>query len=275
MLFRSHLTFVFTGFGYDNPEDLTFSYFLENQSKEWSPYMKEREIVFTGLTPGSYTFMVRARNKYGLIGNTAEYHFVVKPPFWKTPWFYIPALILFVFAFIMIIRIRERNLIREKIKLEKIVDERTRDVVEQKDEIARQRDVVTYQKKEITDSIHYAERIQRAVLPEDKILKDKFHDYFVLFRPKDIVSGDFYWMSYKNDHVIFTAADCTGHGVPGAFMSMLGVSFLNKIVNESGIVSPGEILNSLRSNIVTALKQEDSLETTRDEIGRASCRERV
>jgi serine phosphatase RsbU (regulator of sigma subunit) len=267
----NHLTFVFTGFSYDNPEGLEFSYFLENQSKEWSPYIHEREVVFSGLTPGNYVFKVKARNKYGVTGETAEYRFVIKPPFWQTPWFYIPAMILFVFIIIMIIRIRERNLVREKIKLEQIVDERTREVVEQKDEIARQRDVVTYQKKEITDSIHYAERIQRAVLPEDKILKDRFRDYFVLFRPKDIVSGDFYWMSYKNDHVIFTAADCTGHGVPGAFMSMLGVSFLNKIVNESGIVNPSEILNSLRSNVITALKQEGTFETTKDGMDIALC----
>jgi serine phosphatase RsbU (regulator of sigma subunit) len=233
--------------------------------------MKERQIVFSGLNPGEYIFKVKAFNKYGIEGNTAEYPFVIRPPFWQTPWFYIPALILLVVAVIMIIRIRERNLIKEKIRLEKIVEERTREVVEQKNEIERQRDVVTYQKKEITDSIHYAERIQRAVLPDDKILREKIGEYFVLFRPKDIVSGDFYWMNYKNDHVIFTAADCTGHGVPGAFMSMLGVSFLNKIVNELGIVQPAEILNNLRTNIITALKQEGTFETTKDGMDIALC----
>jgi ligand-binding sensor domain-containing protein/serine phosphatase RsbU (regulator of sigma subunit) len=268
---EKHLTFSFTGFYYNNPDDLEFSYYLENQSKEWSPFSKVREVVFSALAPGKYIFKVKARNKYGVEGETTEYSFEIKPPFWQTPWFFIPALILFVFIIIMIIRIRERNLIKEKVKLEKIVEERTREVVEQKDEIARQRDVVTYQKKEITDSIHYAERIQRAVLPEDKIMKDRFSDYFVLFRPKDIVSGDFYWMSFKNDHVIFTAADCTGHGVPGAFMSMLGVSFLNKIVNESGIVNPDEILNSLRANIISALRQEGTFETTKDGMDIALC----
>ena len=267
----NHLTFVFTGFSYDKPDGLEFSYYLENQSKEWSPYNKDREVVFSGLTPGNYIFKVKAKNKYGIIGNTAEYPFVIKPPFWQTPWFYIPALILIVFIIIMIIRIRERNLIEEKIRLEKIVEERTREVVEQKNEIERQRDVVTYQKKEITDSIHYAERIQRAVLPDERILKEKIGDYFVLFRPKDIVSGDFYWMNFKNDHVVFTAADCTGHGVPGAFMSMLGVSFLNKIVNELGTVNPSEILNSLRKNIITALKQEGTFETTKDGMDIALC----
>ncbi|TAL71175.1 MAG: hypothetical protein EPN88_05930 [Bacteroidetes bacterium] len=267
----NHLTFDFTGFCYHNPEDLEFSYYLENQSKEWSPYSQNREVVFSGLTPGSYTFKVKARNKFDLEGNTSEFHFVINPPFWQTPWFYIPASILFVFLLITFIRIRERNLIKEKVKLEKIVEERTREVVEQKDEIERQRDVVTYQKKEITDSIHYAERIQRAVLPEDNILRGSFEDYFILFRPKDIVSGDFYWMSFKNDHIVFAAVDCTGHGVPGAFMSMLGVSFLNKIVNESGIVQPSEILQSLRENIISSLKQEGSFEGTKDGMDISLC----
>ena len=176
-----------------------------------------------------------------------------------------------MFLIITIIRIRIRNLIKEKEKLEKIVEERTKEVVEQKDEIARQRDVVTYQKKEITDSIQYAETIQLAVLPEVRILKNNFEGYFVLFRPKDIVSGDFYWMSLKKGHVIFTAADCTGHGVPGAFMSMLGVSFLNKIVNESGVVRPSEILNDLRKNIISALKQKGSFETSKDGMDIAMC----
>jgi serine phosphatase RsbU (regulator of sigma subunit) len=176
-----------------------------------------------------------------------------------------------VLFIIIIVRLRERNLIKEKVKLEKIVVERTREVVEQKDEIEKQRDVVMYQKKEITDSIHYAKRIQTAVLPDDKILKDTFADYFVLFRPKDIVSGDFYWMSSKNENVIFTAADCTGHGVPGAFMSMLGVSFLNKIVNESGIVQPSEILKHMRENVIIALKQEGTFETTKDGMDISLC----
>jgi ligand-binding sensor domain-containing protein/serine phosphatase RsbU (regulator of sigma subunit) len=267
----NHLTFGFTGFSYHNPDELEFTYFLEKQSKEWSPFSSNREIQFSGLTPGSYVLKVKARNKYGITGDPCEYSFTIKPPFWQTPWFIIPSSVVFIVVIILIMRVRERNLIKEKIKLEKIVEERTREVVEQKDEIAKQRDIVTYQKKEITDSIHYAERIQRAVLPEDSILKSTFKDYFVLFRPKDIVSGDFYWMSLKNDHLVFTAADCTGHGVPGAFMSMIGVSFLNKIVNESGIVQPSEVLQLLRKNIITALKQEGAVETSKDGMDIALC----
>jgi ligand-binding sensor domain-containing protein/serine phosphatase RsbU (regulator of sigma subunit) len=268
---NNHLTFTFTGLSYYNPDELQFSYFLENQSKEWSPYSSDRDVLFSGLTPGSYNFKVRSKNKFGLTGNIAEYKFIINPPFWQTPWFLIPSLILFIILIIVIMRIRERKLIREKIKLEKIVDERTKEVVEQKDEIARQRDVVTYQKKEITDSIQYAERIQRAVLPVETVLKNRVSDYFILFRPKDIVSGDFYWMAEKADHLVFTAADCTGHGVPGAFMSMLGVSFLNKIVNEEGVVQPDQILNSLREEIIASLKQEGTVDTNKDGMDIALC----
>jgi ligand-binding sensor domain-containing protein len=250
----NHVTFEFTGFSFLNPEDLMFSYSLEPQSKEWAPYSPNREFQFPGLSPGNYSFKVKARNKYGIEGEMAVFRFIIKPPFWQTKWFIISSSVFIIFIIIVVVRLRIRNLINEKIKLENIVKERTRQVVEQKDEIERQRDVVTYQKKEITDSIHYAERIQQAVLPEEKILKKTFSDYFIILRPKDIVSGDFYWMTEKNNHIVFTAADCTGHGVPGAFMSMLGVSFLNKIVNESGIVKPSAILTSLRENIISALK---------------------
>jgi serine phosphatase RsbU (regulator of sigma subunit) len=267
----NHLTFEVTGFSFHNPEDLMFSYYLEPQSKEWAPYSSIREIQFPGLTPGSYSFKVKARNKYGTVGKMAEFKFIIKPPFWQTTWFIISSSFILLIMIIIFVRLRVRNLIMEKIKLENIVEERTREVVEQKDEIARQRDVVTYQKKEITDSIHYAERIQQAVLPEEKILKKTFSDYFIILRPKDIVSGDFYWMTEKNNHVVFTAADCTGHGVPGALMSMLGVSFLNKIVNESGIVKPSAILTSLRENIISALKQEGSLKASKDGMDIALC----
>jgi ligand-binding sensor domain-containing protein/serine phosphatase RsbU (regulator of sigma subunit) len=268
---ENHITFDFTGFSFHNPEELVFSYLLEPQSKEWSPYMSNREIPFSGLAPGKYSFKVRAMNKFGIIGDPSEFSFVIKPPFWKTKWFLGSSGLLFIFLMISTVRIREKNLIKEKVRLEKIVAERTQEVVEQRDEITRQRDLVTNQKKEITDSINYAETIQLAVLPEEKILEKNFDDHFILYMPKDIVSGDFYWMSRRKNDIVFTAADCTGHGVPGAFMSMLGVSFLNKIVNESGIVEPSQILTQLRDNIISALKQKGSLRESKDGMDIAIC----
>ena len=117
--------------------------------------------------------------------------------------------------------------------------------------------------KNITDSIAYAKRIQDAVVPRTEILRDSLPDYFLFWRPKETVSGDFYWMKRAGDILIFTIADCTGHGVPGAFMSMMGVAFLNEIcakIDES--VQPSDVLEQLRSLVITTLKQknEDILE---------------
>jgi len=118
-----------------------------------------------------------------------------------------------------------------------------------------QRDQIAYQKKHITDSIQYAKKIQTAILPSLELFTDKV-EHFVLFKPRDIVSGDFYWVEEIDDKLIIIAADCTGHGVPGAFMSMLGVSMLNEIVLNERITRPDLILNALRDRVIDALKQE-------------------
>jgi serine phosphatase RsbU (regulator of sigma subunit) len=118
-----------------------------------------------------------------------------------------------------------------------------------------QRDQIAYQKKHITDSIEYAERIQRAILPSLELFTDQM-EHFVIFKPRDIVSGDFYWVEQVDGKFVIIAADCTGHGVPGAFMSMLGVSLLNEIVLTKRITAPDVILNLLRAKIIEALKQE-------------------
>jgi serine phosphatase RsbU (regulator of sigma subunit) len=118
-----------------------------------------------------------------------------------------------------------------------------------------QRDQIAYQKKHITDSINYAKKIQTAILPSMELFSDKL-DHFVLFKPRDIVSGDFYWVEEVGRQLVIIAADCTGHGVPGAFMSMLGISLLNEIVLEKGIHRPDQILNLLRQKIIESLKQE-------------------
>ena len=127
-----------------------------------------------------------------------------------------------------------------------------------------QKQIVEGKNIEITDSINYAKRIQKAVLQaEERDLKN-FPNHFILFKPKDIVSGDFYWMLEKNDDIYITAADCTGHGVPGAFMSMLGIAFLNEITAQNESHSPAEILNQLRFKIIKELGQKGELGESRD-----------
>lgn len=109
---------------------------------------------------------------------------------------------------------------------------------------------------EVTDSIRYARGIQNALLPREDILKSMLSDYFLLWKPRDIVSGDFYWMKKQGDLLLFAICDCTGHGVPGAFMSMLGMAFLNDITADAGNnIKPSDILEQLRRKVITSLKQ--------------------
>ncbi|MBN1387156.1 MAG: DUF4154 domain-containing protein [Bacteroidales bacterium] len=150
------------------------------------------------------------------------------------------------------------------------LEEKNRTILAQKDEIEKQRDIaesqrdqIAYQKKHITDSIMYAKRIQTALLPSLELFSDEF-EHFVLYKPLDIVSGDFYWVSKKEELQIIIAADCTGHGVPGAFMSMLGVTMLNEIVNGRDITRPDEILNILRDEIIHSLKQSIEEDRVKD-----------
>jgi two-component system, sensor histidine kinase LadS len=145
---------------------------------------------------------------------------------------------------------KQKILETQKEVLETQVLERTAEIVEQKH-------VIEEKNKDITDSISYAKTIQEAILPDKEIKYRIFPDAFVLFKPKDIVSGDFYWFAEKNGKRIIAACDCTGHGVPGALMSMIGNNILNQIVNEKGITSPAEILNILHKEIYKALKQAD------------------
>lgn len=113
------------------------------------------------------------------------------------------------------------------------------------------------QKEEITDSIRYAKRIQNAILPPEDYVTESLPEHFILFKPRDIVSGDFYWAAQKGRELVVVAADCTGHGVPGAFMSILGVTFLNEIIGKTQMKTAGEMLDKLRDNIVKSLHQKN------------------
>jgi serine phosphatase RsbU (regulator of sigma subunit) len=157
------------------------------------------------------------------------------------------------------------------------LEEKNRLISAQKDEIQKQkeiaenqRDLIAYQKKHITDSIHYAKRIQTALLPSLELFSDEI-EHFVLYKPRDIVSGDFYWVAKIDGQQVVIAADCTGHGVPGAFMSMLGVSLLNEIILNKKIVQPDQILNVLREYIIHSLKQAVQTSGIKDGLDMCVC----
>jgi serine phosphatase RsbU (regulator of sigma subunit) len=138
-------------------------------------------------------------------------------------------------------------------------------------EISQQRDVIEEKNKDIVSSIHYAQRIQKALLASDQLLDKHLPEHFVLYKPKDIVSGDFYWGELVNSKFILCTGDCTGHGVPGAFMSLLGVSFLNEIVKEKKITRPDLVFNHLRDDIIKVLNPEGTHDEGKDGMDAVLC----
>jgi ligand-binding sensor domain-containing protein/serine phosphatase RsbU (regulator of sigma subunit) len=261
---KNHISFDFVGIYLKNPAKVVFKYKLEPHEKEWSPISKNTTVTYPGLTDQDFTFSVCASVDGIHWSIPLEYAFTINPPFYKTWWFLVLVGIVLLLALVVFIRWRELKLRKEKIHLEEVVCQRTAEVVAQKHEIEKQ-------KEEITDSITYAQRIQRAVLPGFENLEKNTADCFILFKPRDIVSGDYYWIERFENNLIVAAADCTGHGVPGAFMSMLGVSFMNKIVREQHVESPDKILGLMRENVIGSLKQGDHEGSTKDGMDMSIC----
>jgi len=255
-----------------------YQYFVEGLMNNWSSWSQNQDINLI-VESGKYILHVRSKDIWGNRSEIKSLKFTIKPPFTESNLFYalIGASIIVMFLFIS--KLRERKHIRDKKILEHKVKERTVEIQEkaeeietQRDEITVQRDRILQQKEEITDSITYAKRIQNAVLPMQDHFQQAFSDHFILFKPRDIVSGDFYWIAEDKDKLYFTAADCTGHGVPGAFMSMLGVASLNEIFgNENNHLTAGRILELLREKIKFSLHQTGKEGENKDGMDMAMC----
>jgi ligand-binding sensor domain-containing protein/serine phosphatase RsbU (regulator of sigma subunit) len=241
---RNRIIFDFLSICLVNPAAVKYQFMLVGADGDWVSTDQTRA-MYSSLGPGRYTFRVRASNNYGYWNEKpVELSFTIRPPFFQTPWFILLSILTVMTAVYAYVKLRERNLLREKEVLEEKVEERTAEVVTKSIELEEKN-------RDITASIRYAERIQRAMLPPENY----FNDTFILFMPKDIVSGDFYWMYDSGDKQYIAIVDCTGHGVPGAFMSIIGHNSLNKIVKENGIRQPSEILDHLNIEVVHALLQ--------------------
>ncbi len=169
----------------------------------------------------------------------------------------------------------------KNIELSQLVQEITsqRDEIEtQRDEIITQRDrvseqnkIISKQNRDIKDSINYAKKIQNAVLPQNELLQKILNNFFIIYKPKDVVSGDFYWVAEVDKYKVIVVADCTGHGVPGGFMSMLGVSFLNEIILKDKILQASKIIHTLRKYIIYSLKQQGNIGEQADGMDLSVC----
>ncbi len=254
---KNHLTFEFTGVSLTSPGSINYSYMLEGFDDGWSPITNGNDATYANLPPGNYVFKVRAGYGSEIWENTpVEFRFRVKPPFYRTTWFYLLCGIIAAGIAYSYYTIRRANV----------------QITRQKGEIEKQKDVIEKKNREMLDSINYASTIQSAILPSDELWRQLLPDSFVLYMPKDIVSGDFYWLANREDEVFFAAVDCTGHGVPGALMSIIGANGLNQAVNEHGLSEPAEILSYLNESVNESLRKAERTDYVKDGMDIALCR---
>jgi serine phosphatase RsbU (regulator of sigma subunit) len=233
-----------------------YQYYLEKIMSDWSKWSGS-STIFLMPPPGDHIINFRARDMWGNISETKSLRFTIKAPFTQTTAFYVIILTIILLIILIVARFREKQLKKENLLLEEKVRERTKEI--------------QAQKEEITSSIEYASRIQMALLPMEDLYKNNFSDHFILYKPRDIVSGDFYWIGEDGNHIYFTVADCTGHGVPGAFMSTLGISTLNEIITNRRDINAANVLNLLRNKIKTSLHQTGKEGETADGMDIAFC----
>jgi ligand-binding sensor domain-containing protein/serine phosphatase RsbU (regulator of sigma subunit) len=259
------ITVSFSAINFSAPDKVYYSTFMENLDNDWSKFNTLREVTYN-LRDGKYKFNLISVNKDGMSQEVpASFEISIKKPVWRTWWFILG--VLSAVTGIIVLIIRERDKAQKKIQeyLETELAARTSIVVKQKEEIE-------LQNIGITDSINYAKRIQSNILPDINKLKESFNDAFVLFHPRDIVSGDFYWFDkLEEDKFVIVCADSTGHGVPGAFMSMIGSTLLQDIVTRKRISKPSQILTLLDKQIFSTLNQNVELGVSNDGMDMVVC----
>jgi ligand-binding sensor domain-containing protein/serine phosphatase RsbU (regulator of sigma subunit) len=261
----------FIGVSLKEPTLVTYQYKLEGYD-QWSDISKSTSVIYNHLTEGEYTFVLNASSGDGTVSEKPlTISIIIKKPLWKKWWFYVVIVSSLILLTFLYIKRREHRFLIERQMLEEKVRERTKEIQQQKNEIELQRDLIDKKNASITSSIQYASHIQNAVLPPCELIEKLFPDSFIMSRPKDIVSGDFYWLTEKDGKIVFTVADCTGHGVPGAFMSLLGITLLNEIVNVQGITQSDAIVTILRERVIHSLQQSRKDITTLDGIDIVLC----
>lgn len=254
---NNNLTFNFIGVHLQSLNHIKYQYKLEGMDPDWSSINERTEATYGNLPSGDYIFKVKAMNQSGIWSKTFEYGFEVRPPWWQTWWFRALVIILIFTGIVIYIKWREKSLKQRQKELVIKVNEATQEIKDQKH-------LIEEKHKEITDSINYAERIQHSFLATKEVLDENLKDYFILFKPKAIVSGDFYWASkLHNGNFVYVTADSTGHGVPGAIMSIANIACLKESITE-GKTEANEILNETRKLIIEYLKNDGSTEGGKD-----------
>ncbi|TAD95504.1 MAG: hypothetical protein EAZ97_15375 [Bacteroidetes bacterium] len=274
---QSVFTLDFVALNFTQSNKNQYAYKLEGFEKEWNFVSTQRSATYTSLPAGTYTFRVKASNNDGIWNEKgANLIIQITPPFWETWWFRLSVISIILGASLAFYKIRMNEVRKTNQKLEKKVQEKTRQIQQAyeeiqvtneelhqtQEEIISQRDLLESKNsllEEYTDkigkSIGAAKLIQKAILPSKDKMKKLFEDHFVLFSPKDIVSGDFWWADEISGKKYLIVADCTGHGVSGAMLTMIGSALLDRIIRLMNIHNPAEILEMLHLEINLLLQQ--------------------
>ncbi|MGE0635283.1 MAG: two-component regulator propeller domain-containing protein [Bacteroidia bacterium] len=253
---RNHLTFDFVGISLTNPHEIAYQYYLKPFENDWQRITYQNKKDYTNLPPGEYEFFVKSGTEEDIVNaKPVSFKFVIEPPFYQRWWFFLIIALVVAAAIYSYVSIRRANW----------------QITRQKEEISLQKDIIEHKNRDITDSINYAKTLQEAVLPPQQVFKKYLKDTFILYMPKDIVSGDFYWVEKRGDNVLLSVVDCTGHGVPGAFMSIIGHNGLNQAVNEHRLLKPSIILNYLNLSVNETLHKATEGTSVRDGMDMALC----
>jgi serine phosphatase RsbU (regulator of sigma subunit) len=241
----NHITFFFDGIKWENQSNVNYEYKIDKLDKKWRNSIETRA-EYRNLPPGKHKFMIRGKSSFSDWSKPFIYEFTITPPWWKTWYARLAYIIIVILLIWRIIKYRTQSLEKKQKELELEVAKAT-------DEIQTAYITLEEQHNEIKDSIKYAKRIQNAILPNVELMKENFKDCYVLYMPKDVVAGDFFWMEKIDDSIYFAAADCTGHGVPGAMISVICSNALSKALLEDGIRSTGKLLDKTRELVIQNL----------------------
>ncbi|UKN01146.1 SpoIIE family protein phosphatase [Paracrocinitomix mangrovi] len=258
------VVFDFVGISFKNPDKVKYQYKLVGYDEVFSNFSKEATATYGRLADGEYTFEVIACNEDGLCSEEpARISITIAKPFWKKVWFYLIVIVAMIVLMILIVRIRTKRLQANQIYLEEQLAIKTKEVVEKAS-------IIQEINKDLTASINYAKRIQSSILPHTEYFLELFPYSFIYFKPRDIVSGDFYFIREYDDRIIIACVDCTGHGVPGGFMSMIGSTTLRNIYKlmetSQSWLTPDEVLDILDEEVQKILHQKESGINDEDEF---------
>jgi len=230
------------------PEMMQLSYRVNGLNQRWKVLDVKQGISLIGIPPGDYSLQIKTLNYNGQLAELkTPLNWTINPPWYYSTWAIIGEIIFVILVFWGFVSYREQNLKRERRILRERVEERTKEIVLKSNQLEQKN-------KDITDSLHYASRIQQAVLPDTNILSPFG---FIYYQPKDIVSGDFYFISREKSSIYICAADCTGHGVPGALLSIMGNNMMDRILNENPDILPHDFLNNLNREVAKTLRHDE------------------